>query len=192
MHHMEHIRTIVMFKICKHTFYAYLSRIWKMMQFTRFIRKVFATKILLSGKFLPFLTLISSWTGDLNSSLRRIGWLSLDGKDQNSSIFYHAALMCKPMKYDLYENRDKTCPDWIYKHQFLSVGIQERGVGLSLGAVSELYRETKDCPQERFLLKCKLNQESQFKQTCSLRKQSFRVVTNWLKIVPYWPTIGLQ
>lgn len=135
---------------------------------------------------------ISSWTGDLKSSLRRIGWLSLDGKDQNSSIFYHAALMCKPMKYDLYENRDKTCPDWNHKHQFLSVGIQERGVGLSLGAVSELYRETKDCPQERFLLKCKLNQESQFKQTCSLRKQSFRVVTNWLKIVPYWPPIGLQ
>ena len=107
---------------------------------------------------------ISSWTGDLKSSLRRIGWLSLDGKDQNSSIFYHAALMCKPMKYDLYENCDKTCPDWNHKHQFLSVGIQERGVGLSLGAVSELYRETKDCPQERFLLKCKLNQESQFKK----------------------------
>ena len=44
-----------MLKICKHTFYAYLSRIRKMMQF--FIRKVFATKILLSGKLLFFLTL---------------------------------------------------------------------------------------------------------------------------------------
>ena len=57
MYPMEHIWTIVMLEICKHTFYAYLSRIWKMMQFTGFIRKVFATKILLSGKFSPFLTL---------------------------------------------------------------------------------------------------------------------------------------
>ena len=57
MHHMEHIWTIVMLKICKHTFYAYLSRIWKLMQITRFIQKVFATKILLSRKFLLFLIL---------------------------------------------------------------------------------------------------------------------------------------
>ena len=57
MHHMEHIWTMVMLKICKHTFYAYLSRIWKLMQFTHFIRKVLATKILLSGKFSFFLTL---------------------------------------------------------------------------------------------------------------------------------------
>ena len=57
MYPMEHIWTIVMLEICKHTFYAYLSRIWKMMQFMGFIRKVFATKILLSGKFSPFLTL---------------------------------------------------------------------------------------------------------------------------------------
>ena len=35
MYPMEHIWTIVMLEICKHTFYAYLSRIWKMMQFTR-------------------------------------------------------------------------------------------------------------------------------------------------------------
>ena len=54
---MEHIWTMVMLKICKHTFYAYLSRIWKLMQFTRFVRKVIATKILLSGKFSFFLTL---------------------------------------------------------------------------------------------------------------------------------------
>ena len=45
-----------MLKICKHTFYANLSQIWK---FTRFIRKVFATKILLSGKFSLFVTLDS-------------------------------------------------------------------------------------------------------------------------------------
>ena len=57
MYPMEHIWTIVMLEICKHTFYAYLSQIWKMMQFTGLIRKVFATKILLSGKFSPFLTL---------------------------------------------------------------------------------------------------------------------------------------
>ena len=57
MHHMAHIWTTVMLEICKHTFYAYLSQIWKMMQFTGFIRKVFATKILLSGKFLLFVTL---------------------------------------------------------------------------------------------------------------------------------------
>ena len=44
-------------KSCKPTFYAHLSRIWKLTQFTRFIRKVFATKILLSGKFSLFLTL---------------------------------------------------------------------------------------------------------------------------------------
>ena len=57
MHHIEHIWTMVVLKICKHTFYAYLSRIWKLMHFTRFIRKVFATKIMLSGKFSFFLTL---------------------------------------------------------------------------------------------------------------------------------------
>ena len=54
---MKHIWIMVMLKICKHTFYAYVSRIWKLMQFTCFIRKVFATKILLSGKFLLFVTL---------------------------------------------------------------------------------------------------------------------------------------
>ena len=48
-----------MLKICKHTFYPYLSRIWKLARFTRFIRKVFATKILLSGKFSFFLSLMS-------------------------------------------------------------------------------------------------------------------------------------
>ena len=68
------------------------------------------------------------------------------------------------MKYDLYENRDKIARIKITNINFLSLGIQECGVGLSLGAVSELYRETKDCPQERFLLKCKLNQESKLKQ----------------------------
>ena len=35
----------------------HLSRIWKLTRFTRFIRKVFATKILLFGKFLLFVTL---------------------------------------------------------------------------------------------------------------------------------------
>ena len=44
-------------KSCKTTFYAHLSRIWKFTWFTRFIRKVFATKILLSGKFSLFVTL---------------------------------------------------------------------------------------------------------------------------------------
>ena len=47
-------------KSCKTTFYAHLSRIWKLARFTRFIRKVFATKILLSGKFLLFVTLLES------------------------------------------------------------------------------------------------------------------------------------
>ena len=44
-------------KSCKTTFNAHLSRIWKLTRFTRFIRKVFATKILLSGKFSLFVTL---------------------------------------------------------------------------------------------------------------------------------------
>ena len=44
-------------KSCKTTFYAHLSRIWKLAQFTRFVRKVFATKILLFGKFSLFVTL---------------------------------------------------------------------------------------------------------------------------------------
>ena len=43
---------------CKHTFYGHLLQIRKLTRFTRFIRKVFATKILLSGKFLLFLTLV--------------------------------------------------------------------------------------------------------------------------------------
>ena len=37
-------------KSCKTIFYAHLSRIWKLARFTRVIRKVFAAKILLSGK----------------------------------------------------------------------------------------------------------------------------------------------
>ena len=48
-------------KSCKTTFYAHLSRIWKLARFTRFIQKVFATKILLSGKFSLFVTLILSY-----------------------------------------------------------------------------------------------------------------------------------
>jgi len=44
-------------KTCKTTCYAHLLRIWKLAQFTRFIWKVFVTKILLSGKFLLFVTL---------------------------------------------------------------------------------------------------------------------------------------
>ena len=44
-------------KSCKTTFYTHLARIWKLSQFRRFIRKVFATKILLSGKFSLFVTL---------------------------------------------------------------------------------------------------------------------------------------
>ena len=47
-------------KSCKTTFYAHLLRIWKLARFTRFIRKIFVTKILLSGKFSFFLTLIKS------------------------------------------------------------------------------------------------------------------------------------
>ena len=54
MHHMEHIWTMVMLKICKHTFYAYLSRIWKLMQFTYFIRRVLATKNLAIRKVFVF------------------------------------------------------------------------------------------------------------------------------------------
>ena len=45
-------------KSCKTTFYAHLARIWKLARFTRFIWKVFATKILLSGKFSLFVTLL--------------------------------------------------------------------------------------------------------------------------------------
>ena len=45
---------LICIKSCKPTFYAHLLRIWKL---THFIRKVFATKILLSGKFSLFLTL---------------------------------------------------------------------------------------------------------------------------------------
>ena len=47
-------------KSCKTTFYAHLSRILELIRFTPFIRKFFATKILLSGKFLLFVTL--QWT----------------------------------------------------------------------------------------------------------------------------------
>ena len=85
---MEHIWTIVMLEMCKHTFYAYLSRIWKMMQFTGFIRKVFATKILLSGKFSPFLTLISSRSGWL---LELLTDLIMKRMDSNNSFFVRNA-----------------------------------------------------------------------------------------------------
>ena len=51
---LESFWTILCIKSCKTTFDAHLSRIWK---FTRFIRKVLATKILLTGKFSLFVTL---------------------------------------------------------------------------------------------------------------------------------------
>ena len=83
MHHMEHNWTMVMLKICKHTFYTYLSRIWKMMQFTGFIRKVFVTKILLSGKFSFFVTLVGCNTSWVDNSLQkwvvRVHWIGYIG-----------------------------------------------------------------------------------------------------------------
>ena len=42
------------------------------MQFTGFIRKVFAAKILLSGKFLPFLTLGKGWLQELLAELEML------------------------------------------------------------------------------------------------------------------------
>ena len=47
-------------KFAKKIFYAYLPWIWKLTRFTRFIWKVFVTKILLSGKFSLFQTLLQS------------------------------------------------------------------------------------------------------------------------------------
>ena len=47
-------------KFAKKNFYAYLPWIWKLTRFTRFIWKVFVTKILLSGKFSLFQTLLQS------------------------------------------------------------------------------------------------------------------------------------
>ena len=49
-------------KSCKTTYYAHLSQIWKLTRFTRFVQKVFATKILLSGKFSLFVTLFKHCT----------------------------------------------------------------------------------------------------------------------------------
>ena len=62
-------------KSCKTTFYAHLSRIWKLTRFTCFIWKVFATKILLSGKFSLFVTLVTTnlsyalWENNSGSNL---------------------------------------------------------------------------------------------------------------------------
>ena len=72
MQPMEHIWTMLMLKICKNTLYAYVSRIWKLTRFTRLIRKVFVTKILLSGKFSPFLTLGIGWLQELLAELKML------------------------------------------------------------------------------------------------------------------------
>ena len=69
---MGHIWTMLMLKICKHTMYAYVSRIRKLTRFTRLIRKVFVTKILLSGKFSPFLTLGIGWLQELLAELKML------------------------------------------------------------------------------------------------------------------------
>ena len=58
-----------MHKSCKTTFYAHLSQIWKLARFMRFIQKVFASKILLSGKFSLFVTL---WPAVLSRTVPRI------------------------------------------------------------------------------------------------------------------------
>ena len=72
MHPVENIWTTLMLKICKHTLYAYLSRIWKSMQFTRFIQKIFVTKILPSGNFLFF--------SDSDQKDKKQNWFQSQGK----------------------------------------------------------------------------------------------------------------
>ena len=57
-----------------------------MSQFTRFIRKVFAVKILLSGKFLLFLTLLPP-LADINYDWR-FGALPLRGPFKNITVFF--------------------------------------------------------------------------------------------------------
>ena len=54
MYPLEHIWTIVMLEIFKHTFYAYLSRIWKKVQFTGFNPESFCDKNLAIRKVFAF------------------------------------------------------------------------------------------------------------------------------------------
>ena len=103
MYPMEHIWTIVMLEICKHTFYAYLSRFWKMMQFTGLIRKVFTTKILLSGKFSPFLTLVTAFKlCDSHAGFQRykrrtwyFQWIEVSDDQINTitNVYFHSNLV---------------------------------------------------------------------------------------------------
>ena len=78
-------------KILQNHLYAHLSRIWKLM---RFIRKVFTTKILLSGKFSLFVTLLLS----LQSPTGGILWLFLVINKTWSSLSCKTRAMSSPQK----------------------------------------------------------------------------------------------
>ena len=62
---------MLMLKICKHIFYAYLLQIWKLTRFTRSNRIFFFTKVLLSGKFLFFSDFALQHLLDLTYQLRK-------------------------------------------------------------------------------------------------------------------------
>ena len=83
-------RPFLCVKSCKHTFYGHFSRIRKLTQFTHFIWKVFATKILLSGKFSLFLTLIgvridyNRMDDDLEEELEAAEYEDFDDAEEES------------------------------------------------------------------------------------------------------------
>ena len=66
MYPIGHILTILMLKILQTHPSAHLSQIWKLKQFTRIIRKVFVTKILLFGKFLKLFLTLSKKRGGIS------------------------------------------------------------------------------------------------------------------------------
>ena len=87
-------------KSCKTTFYAHLSRIWKLTRFTRFIRKVFATNILLSGKFSLFVTLISHWWATVDNTLEII--LKWKAEQWKKNIFLVTSSVLMRQSHDFF------------------------------------------------------------------------------------------
>ena len=86
-------------KSCKTTFYVHLSRIWKLARFKRFIRKVFATKILLSGKFSLFATLFG-WNQPLGIPSLHLE-LHHSSIEWNVEVLFIKGVFCDSLKLAL-------------------------------------------------------------------------------------------
>ena len=125
---------------CKHTFYGHLSQIQKLTRFTCFIRKLFATKILLSGKFSLFLTL-GRWS---RGGWRRAGDVSLFLKVKvlKSKLFRFVSKCCQ-------------CLTWPWRWEYSQINMRVLFSWASDCSKKTCWRSIyniEDCPPQLFVI----------------------------------------